>query len=54
VRILGKFRGSTGSLFVLQRRVGVFDMALVGKWCWRMLVDKEGCGIKFLKPVMVR
>ena len=31
------------------RRVGAFNFALLGKWCWRMLVDKEGLWYKVLK-----
>ena len=31
------------------RRVGAFNLALLGKWCWRMLVDKEGLWYRVLK-----
>jgi len=31
------------------RRLGEFNLALVGKWCWRMLVDKEGLWYRVLK-----
>jgi len=26
------------------RRLKEFNIALLGKWCWRMLVDRGGCG----------
>jgi hypothetical protein len=31
------------------RRVGAFNIALLGKWCWRMLIDKEGLWYRVLK-----
>jgi len=31
------------------RRVGAFNIALLGKWCWRMLVDREGLWYRVLK-----
>ena len=31
------------------RRVGAFNVSLLGKWCWRMLVDKEGLWYRVLK-----
>jgi hypothetical protein len=31
------------------RRVGAFNLSLLGKWCWRMLVDKEGLWYQVLK-----
>jgi hypothetical protein len=31
------------------RRVGAFNLSLLGKWCWRMLVDKEGLWYRVLK-----
>jgi len=31
------------------RRVGFFNLSLLGKWCWRMLVDKEGLWYLVLK-----
>jgi len=31
------------------RRIGAFNIALLGKWCWRMLTDKEGLWYRVLK-----
>nr|ABE79576.2 RNA-directed DNA polymerase (Reverse transcriptase) [Medicago truncatula] len=31
------------------RRLGEFNLSLLGKWCWRMLVDKEGLWYRVLK-----
>jgi len=31
------------------RRMGAFNLSLIGKWCWRMLVDKEGLWYRVLK-----
>jgi len=31
------------------RKMGAFNLSLLGKWCWRMLVDKEGLWYKVLK-----
>jgi len=31
------------------RRLREFTVALLGKWCWRMLVDKEGLWYRVLK-----
>jgi len=31
------------------RRVGAFNLSLLGKWCWRMLVEKEGLWYRVLK-----
>ena len=52
MRITGKFPGLLGALFVYLRRVeggglGVrrlreFNLALLGKWCWRLL-EERGC-----------
>jgi len=30
-------------------RLGVFNLTLVGKWCWQMLTDKEGLWYRVLK-----
>jgi len=38
---------SEGGLGV--RRLREFNVALLGKWCWRMLVDKEGLWYRVLK-----
>jgi hypothetical protein len=31
------------------RRAGAFNLSLLDKWCWRMLVDKEGLWYRVLK-----
>ena len=31
------------------KRVGDFNFSLLGKWCWRMLVDKDGLWYRVLK-----
>jgi len=31
------------------RRVGAFNLSLLGKWCWRMLVEKESLWYRVLK-----
>ena len=31
------------------RRLGEFNTSLLGKWCWRMLIDKEGLWYRVLK-----
>jgi len=31
------------------RRVGAFNLYLLGKWCWRMLVEKDGLWYRVLK-----
>jgi len=30
------------------RRIREFNVVLLGKWCWRMLVDKEGLWYRVL------
>jgi hypothetical protein len=30
------------------RRLGEFNRSLLGKWCWRLLVDREGFWYKVL------
>jgi hypothetical protein len=34
------------------RRLREFNLALLGKWCWRMLVDPGACDLKCWEPVM--
>jgi len=29
--------------------VGAFNLSLLGKWCWHMLVEKEGLWYRVLK-----
>ncbi|GAU46008.1 hypothetical protein TSUD_401300 [Trifolium subterraneum] len=53
VRTLGKSLGLIGKLFAYERSMGVrqlkeFNLALLGKWCWRMLVDREGLWFRVL------
>ena len=31
------------------RRMGAFNLSLLGKWCWRMLVEKDGLWHRVLK-----
>jgi len=30
------------------RRLGEFNLALLGKWCWKMVVDREGLWFRVL------
>jgi len=41
VRNIGKHLGLVGILFVFVMR-REFNVALLGKWCWMMLVDRDG------------
>lgn len=41
---LSKEKGGLGV-----RRLREFNVALLGKWCWCMLVDKEGLWYRVLK-----
>jgi hypothetical protein len=34
------------------RKLREFNMALLGKWCWKMLADRGGYGSGFWRPVM--
>jgi len=31
------------------KRMGAFNLSLLDKWCWRMMVDKEGLWYRVLK-----
>jgi hypothetical protein len=31
------------------RRVGAINLAMMGKWCWRMLIEKEELWYRVLK-----
>ena len=56
VRIIEKLLGLVGKLFVLRKEYGglgvrqirEFNIALIGKWCWRMLVDRGGLWFRVL------
>ena len=48
-----KYHGWIGKLFVGIRRLGVrsireFSLALLGKWCWRLLEERESLWFKVL------
>ncbi|GAU50095.1 hypothetical protein TSUD_28830 [Trifolium subterraneum] len=50
-----KYLGSIGKLFAYKRHGGLgvrqlreFNLALLGKWCWRLLVDIEGLWFRVL------
>ena len=31
------------------QRLGEFNLSLLGKWCWRLLVEKDGLWYQVLK-----
>ena len=31
------------------RSLGIFNLSLLGKWCWRMVVDNDGLWYRVLK-----
>ena len=31
------------------KRIGAFNVSLLGKWCWRMMAEKEGLWYRVLK-----
>ncbi|XP_024640546.1 uncharacterized protein [Medicago truncatula] len=47
VYFLSFFKAPAGGLGV--RRLGEFNLSLLGKWCWRLLIDKEGLWYRVLK-----
>lgn len=42
-------KGTKGGRRVGVRRLGAFNFSLLGKWCRRMVVDKEGLWYRVLK-----
>lgn len=47
--IMGFYLFTKGGRRVGVRRLGAFNLSMLGKWCWRMLVDKEGLWYRVLK-----